>query len=89
VIDDAAADRIEAWVTEAVEAGAEVLVGGTRDGLQIAPTLLCGAPSDSRVVQEEIFGPVLVLSTFSTIDEAFALVNASRYGLQAGIFTPT
>ncbi|WP_374112177.1 aldehyde dehydrogenase family protein [Pseudonocardia sp. TRM90224] len=87
VIDDAAAARIEEWIAEATAGGAEVLAGGTREGRMVAPTVLRDAPPDSRVVREEVFGPVLVVSTFPTIDEAFAAVNDSRFGLQAGVFT--
>jgi acyl-CoA reductase-like NAD-dependent aldehyde dehydrogenase len=87
VIDAAAADRITAWVGEAVDAGARVLTGGTRDGNTVAPTVLTGVPADTRLAAEEVFGPVLTVEEFDGLDEAFALVNGSRYGLQAGVFT--
>ena len=82
-----AAARVESWVDEAVDAGARVLTGGSRDGTAYAPTVLADVPPGSSVVDEEVFGPVLVLAAVDSVDEAFAAVNASRYGLQAGVFT--
>lgn len=87
LINNDAADRIESWISAAKSAGAEVLTGGTREGNTIAPTVIANAPSDSAVVAEEVFGPVLVVSKYSDLDEAFAAVNNSRYGLQAAVFT--
>ncbi|MBA8824264.1 aldehyde dehydrogenase (NAD+) [Saccharopolyspora lacisalsi] len=87
LIDVTAAERVEQWVGEAVDAGAEVLTGGVRDGSTYAPTVLTGAPEDSRVSCEEVFGPVLVVEPVDSVDDGFARVNASRYGLQAGVFT--
>ena len=87
LVNEAAAIRVESWVEEAVEAGATVLVGGTRDGAAYAPTVLVDAPADAKVVCEEVFGPVLVLERVAGVDDAFATVNASRFGLQTGVFT--
>ncbi|GII21635.1 aldehyde dehydrogenase family protein [Planosporangium mesophilum] len=87
LIDEAAARRVEEWIREAVAAGAKVLTGGTRDGATVAPTVLVDVPADAKVSCEEVFGPVLVLDAVDGVDEAFARVNASRYGLQAGVFT--
>jgi len=87
MISEAAAQRVEQWVDEAVAAGAKVLVGGTRDGSEYAPTVLTEVPADAKVVCEEIFGPVLVLQPVDGIDEAYAAVNDSKFGLQAGVFT--
>jgi acyl-CoA reductase-like NAD-dependent aldehyde dehydrogenase len=87
MIDEDAARRVESWVGEAVEAGASVLVGGERDGATYPPTLLEHVPGDAKVVCEEVFGPVLALEPVADTDEAFAKVNASRFGLQAGVFT--
>ena len=67
--------------------GAKVLTGGTRDGASYAPTVLVDVPADSRCATEEIFGPVLTITPFDGADEAFALVNDSRFGLQTGVFT--
>ncbi|GHH31616.1 aldehyde dehydrogenase [Lentzea cavernae] len=84
LINDAAADRVEAWVEEA---SATVLTGGTRDGRTYAPTVLTDVPEDSKVNAEEVFGPVVTLTRVDSVEEAFDRVNASRYGLQAGLFT--
>jgi acyl-CoA reductase-like NAD-dependent aldehyde dehydrogenase len=82
-----AADRVESWVGEAVGAGARVLTGGERDGTAYAPTVLADVPVHAKVVDEEVFGPVLAVAPVDSLDEAFAAVNASRFGLQAGVFT--
>lgn len=87
LIDEQAARRVEDWVQEAVSAGARLLAGGTRDGAAYAPTVLGDVPPDARVSREEVFGPVVVLDTVDSVDEAFARVNDSRFGLQAGVFT--
>jgi acyl-CoA reductase-like NAD-dependent aldehyde dehydrogenase len=87
VISDAAAERIIGWVDEARAAGADVLTGGTREGRTVAPTVLAEVPAGTKVAGEEVFGPVVSVTRFSDLDEAFAMVNASKYGLQAGIFT--
>lgn len=87
LIDVAAAERVEQWVGEAVAAGARLLTGGVRDGATFAPTVLTGVPEDARVSCEEVFGPVLVVEPVDSVDQGFARVNASRYGLQAGVFT--
>jgi glyceraldehyde-3-phosphate dehydrogenase (NADP+) len=84
MISEAAAQRVEQWVDES---GARVLIGGSREGTAYAPTVLADAPPTSKVVQEEVFGPVLVVSTVDSEEAAFAAVNDSRYGLQAGVFT--
>jgi acyl-CoA reductase-like NAD-dependent aldehyde dehydrogenase len=87
LVNEAAAERVESWVEQAVAAGATVLAGGTRDGAAYAPTVLVGAPADAKVVCEEVFGPVLVVEKVDGVDHAFATVNASKYGLQTGVFT--
>lgn len=87
VIDDAAADRIVGWIEEAVEGGADLLTGGERDGRTIAPTLLANAAPDAKVLTEEVFGPVLTVLPYDAVDDAFAQVNSSRFGLQVGLFT--
>ncbi|SDY66389.1 Acyl-CoA reductase [Amycolatopsis xylanica] len=87
VVDEAAAERIIEWVDEAVAAGAKVLTGGKRDGATVEPTLLTEVPASVKAWSEEIFGPVLAVSIVDGVDEAFAAVNDSAYGLQAGVFT--
>jgi aldehyde dehydrogenase (NAD+) len=87
VINDAAATRIQAWIDEARVGGARVLTGGDRDGNTIAPTLLADAPTESPVSCEEVFGPVMTVAPVADADAAFAAINESRFGLQAGVFT--
>jgi acyl-CoA reductase-like NAD-dependent aldehyde dehydrogenase len=87
LVDEKAAIRVESWVDEAVAAGATLLTGGVRDGASYTPTVLTDVPADAKVSCEEVFGPVLVLSQVADVDEAFATVNDSRFGLQTGVFT--
>lgn len=87
LINEDAAQRVEGWVQEAVDAGAKVLTGGRRDGTTYAPTVLDDVPMDAKVSREEVFGPVLLLHAVDSVDEAFTRVNDSRYGRQAGVFT--
>ncbi|HEY6596456.1 MAG TPA: aldehyde dehydrogenase family protein [Asanoa sp.] len=87
MINEDAARRVEAWVDEAVLAGAQLVVGGKRDGGAYAPTVLTGVPADAKVVREEAFGPVLVVAPVPDDAAAFVAVNDSAYGLQAGVFT--
>ncbi|MEV0417617.1 aldehyde dehydrogenase family protein [Streptosporangium canum] len=82
-----AAERVEQWIKEAVAAGARLLAGGIRDGATVAPTVLADVPHDAKVSCEEVFGPVMIIQSVPGVGEAFAAVNDSRYGLQAGIFT--
>jgi acyl-CoA reductase-like NAD-dependent aldehyde dehydrogenase len=87
MISEDAAKRVEAWVDEAVAAGAKVLAGGNREGATYPPTVLTGVPADAKVVAEEVFGPVLVVDTVPDEAAGFAAINDSAYGLQAGVFT--
>ncbi|MFF5990248.1 aldehyde dehydrogenase family protein [Prauserella flavalba] len=87
LINTAAAERVESWVSGAVEAGARCPVGGRRDGATVAPTVLTDVPEDARVMADEVFGPVVAINTVDSVEEAFRHVNASRFGLQAGVFT--
>ncbi|SCL28124.1 succinate semialdehyde dehydrogenase [Micromonospora nigra] len=82
-----AAERVEAWVDEAVTAGATIEVGGRRDGATYPPTVLTGVPPTAKVCTREIFGPVLVVARVEDDEAAFVAVNDSAYGLQAGVFT--
>ncbi len=79
--------RVDAWISEAITAGGRLLCGGRREGAFIEPTLLEDVPETCKVVADEVFAPVAVLTPFSTFEEAIARVNASAYGLQAGVFT--
>ena len=87
MIDERAAQRAHAWVAEAAGAGARVLTGGGRSGARLEPTVLVDVPADARVVREEVFAPVVVIRAVEGLDEAFAAVNDSEFGLQVGVFT--
>lgn len=87
MVDAAALERVERWVAEAVQAGARVLLGGKADDGWFPPTVLVDADRSSRVCTEEAFAPIVVAFPFGDIEAALAEVNASRFGLQAGIFT--
>lgn len=87
VIDADAKDRITDWVAAARRGGARVLAGGgEREGM-IEPTVLADIAPDMEVTCRELFGPVVGLAEYRTIDEAIDLANGTPYGLQAGIFT--
>jgi acyl-CoA reductase-like NAD-dependent aldehyde dehydrogenase len=87
VIDEGARDRILEWIDEARKAGAEILSGGDVEGDLIRPTLIANAGPELKVSCEEVFGPVVTLNAYETLDEALDLANGTKYGLQAGIFT--
>ncbi|MCU0475930.1 MAG: aldehyde dehydrogenase family protein [Anaerolineae bacterium] len=87
VINDAAAERIEAWVSEAIAAGANLAVGGTRDGRMMAATVLTDVTPEMKVMREEVFGPVVCVIPFKAFDDALAMADDSPFGLQAGVFT--
>jgi aldehyde dehydrogenase (NAD+) len=87
IIDEKEARRIEAWVQSARAAGGRVLCGGARSGVMVTPAVLEDVPETEAVVAEEVFGPVVVLSRFSSFEGALAQVNATKFGLQAGVFT--
>ena len=87
LIDEDARTRVEEWLDEASESGAERLAGGTVDGGHLRPTVLDRVPTDARAWKREIFGPVLALRPFESLEEAIELANGTDYGLQAGIFT--
>ncbi|WP_215396249.1 aldehyde dehydrogenase family protein [Rheinheimera oceanensis] len=87
MIDAKEAIRLETWINEAVAAGGTLLCGGNRDSAMLDATLLEAVPADTKIVTEEAFGPVAVLSRFTDFHAALAEVNASKFGLQAGVFT--
>jgi acyl-CoA reductase-like NAD-dependent aldehyde dehydrogenase len=87
LIDAKNADRVQTWVAEAVTGGASVIAGGERDGNLVQPIVLEGVDPAARVQKEEVFGPVVILERYDSEDEAIAKVNASDFGLQAGVFT--
>lgn len=87
IIDERSADRIMAWIADAVDGGATVLRGNVRRASIIEPTVLADVTRAMKVDAEEIFGPVVTLAPVDNVTEAIARANDTRYGLQAGIFT--
>ncbi|WP_336156980.1 aldehyde dehydrogenase family protein [Amycolatopsis sp. VC5-11] len=87
LIDERSTARVAEWVDKATATGARLLAGGSvRDGV-LEPTVLADVPDGVECWDEEIFGPVVCLRTVSDVDEAFAAVNASRYGLHASVYS--
>ena len=87
VISEDNAIRIEEWIDEAMARGAQRLAGGKRSGAVVPPTLLAGIDDSMSVGCREIFGPVMCIVPFASLDEAIARVNATPFGLATGIFT--
>lgn len=87
VIDEASARRAESWVQEAVAGGARAVVGGGRNGTLMEPAVLLDTTREMKVNAEEVFAPVTTVRPFDSLPEALAEANATRYGLQAGLFT--
>ncbi len=90
VIDDAAAGTVLSATAEAVTQGGQVLTGGTaldHEGHFVAPTVITGVPADSRINQEEVFGPFCTVIPASSIQEAVTITNGVRFGIVAAVFT--
>ncbi len=87
VIDEDAAIELEKRITRAVEDGATVLAGGNRQGALLQPTVLSGVPRTTPMVVEESFGPLAPILTFSDVDDAIGLANATAFGLSCGVVT--
>ncbi len=87
MIDEENAIRVEEWIREAVDGGATLLTGGKREGRYVEPAVLTSTIPEMRVCSQEVFGPVVVVEPYHTFDEAANRVNASSFGLQAGVFT--
>ncbi|MBC8174154.1 MAG: aldehyde dehydrogenase family protein [Candidatus Marinimicrobia bacterium] len=81
------AERVETWIQEAVEKGANIQTGGGRKGTLVDPTVLTDVPDDSTIKCEEVFGPVVILQPIDTLDNAIEIANSVEYGLHGAIFT--
>jgi acyl-CoA reductase-like NAD-dependent aldehyde dehydrogenase len=81
------AERVEAWIKEAVAGGAKLLVGGERHGSMVTPAILTGTKPGMMVRDEEVVGPVVAIEPYDDFEEALADANHSKYGLQAGLLT--
>ena len=87
MISEREAMRLESWIDQARSAGGRLLCGGKRRGAMLEATLLEDVPADQPLVCREAFGPVAVLSKYTSFEEALAQTNDSVFGLQAGVFT--
>jgi acyl-CoA reductase-like NAD-dependent aldehyde dehydrogenase len=87
VIDETAANRISTWLDEARKQGARVLCGGERVKNMISPAVLTDVKPTSSISCEEAFGPIVLVQKYDSFEQALELVNSSRFGLQAGVFT--
>lgn len=87
MVDERAAERVVRWAAEAAAAGAEVVLGGTRDGATVTPTVVAHPPAAAAVITREVFGALVAVLPYDGFAEVIGTCNASRYGLQAGLFT--
>jgi benzaldehyde dehydrogenase (NAD) len=87
LIDTRQRDRVHQMVSDSIAGGAELLAGGTFEGLYYRPTVLFDAMGASRCFNEEIFGPVAVIRPFETDEDAARIASSTSYGLVLGILT--
>ncbi|MFD2133720.1 aldehyde dehydrogenase family protein [Pseudogracilibacillus auburnensis] len=87
MINEKEAERVEQWIEEAKTDGAAILTGGSREKNIFEPTVLTNVKKGMKVLDEELFAPVVSVTTYCKLEEAIDLVNDSKYGLQAGIYT--
>ena len=87
MIDQAAAQRVEQWIQQAVDGGAKLLCGGRRDGAFYLPTLLTHVPANAHLACEEAFAPVAIIEEYDDFSQVLKKVNQSPLGIHAGIFT--
>lgn len=81
-------DRVEQWVKEAADGGAEILTGGNRKSDTLfEPTVLLDPPEDAKISTEEVFGPAVCVYTYDDFDDAVRRANALPYSFQASVFT--
>jgi glyceraldehyde-3-phosphate dehydrogenase (NADP+) len=79
--------RVKDWIKEATDSGATIVTGGTSTGNIMLPTILTDVDPDQKISCQEVFAPVVVVNTYTDIDEALKELNNSEFGLQAGLFT--
>lgn len=87
MIDEENAIRVEQWIAEALKQGAKLICGGKRKGTYVEPTILTNCDATMKVYAEEVFGPVICINSYQTIQEAIDMANNTRFGLQCGVFT--
>jgi len=79
--------RVNDWLKEAIDNGATIVTGGTSTGNIMTPTVLINVDPKQKISCQEVFGPVVVVYTYSKVEDAIRQINDSLYGLQAGLFT--
>lgn len=79
--------RAKSWIQSAIQNGAELALGGDSDQQVLNPTVLLNAKPTDKISCEEVFAPVVNITTFTDFDDAIASVNDSQFGLQAGVYT--
>jgi succinate-semialdehyde dehydrogenase / glutarate-semialdehyde dehydrogenase len=87
MISEREAERALRWVNEAVAQGARLLCGGRREGALFYPTILADVATSMRVMCDEVFAPVICVVPYESLEAACKEINATPYGLAAGIFT--
>lgn len=87
MISQAAAEKVNGWIAEAVSMGAKRHTGEYRGGNWITPTVLTNVPREAHIYRNEAFAPVVLVQPYDEIDEAIEIVNNGVYGLQAGLFS--
>jgi aldehyde dehydrogenase (NAD+) len=87
LVNERHATRVQRMLDSAVEQGANVFMGGTRNGREIAPTVLTNVSPDAAVMQEEIFGPLLPVMTYRSLGEAYATIEAREKPLVLYVFS--
>lgn len=80
-------ERVSLWIDDAVKNGAKILTGGKQEGTVFQPTVLTDVQPNLQISCQEVFAPVVIVSKYSNINQAFNEVNNSDFGLQSGIFT--
>ena len=87
MIKEKEAVRLKGWIDDAVKQGASLLAGGELNGVMLEATVLENVSPDADVYKNEAFGPVVILEKYRNFEEGIALINNSRFGLQAGVYT--
>ncbi|MGG4448419.1 aldehyde dehydrogenase family protein [Brevibacillus porteri] len=87
MINPSESERAMAWIHEALQQGARLECGGQIVDRMLQPTVLTGVPAEAKVSCQEVFGPVVLINPVESVRQGITLVNDSRYGLQAGVYT--
>jgi len=79
--------RVRSWIDDAVKHGAKLVCGGNIDGNLMSPAVVTNVRDTDKIIKDEVFGPVIAVNPFKDDDQAIKMVNNTRYGLQAGVYT--